>query len=66
LAALQELAEVQIEALPDDGGAHAKAKISLILAKADIWLQVGDQVRYWEELRSAEQTAGAWVTSSLT
>ncbi|HSX02139.1 MAG TPA: hypothetical protein VLI05_02370 [Candidatus Saccharimonadia bacterium] len=55
--AYQVLAEASIEALTDEGGAHAHARIGLILAKAAIWQEAGDQVRYWEELMSAQDYA---------
>lgn len=52
----QRLAEAQIEGLSND--LYAKAQIGLIFAKAAIWLECHDRVRYWGELADAAEYAG--------
>lgn len=62
----QAAAEAQIETLPDAAGAYARAQIGLILAKADIWREAGDNVRYLEELHSARTYAEGMGYTDLT
>lgn len=49
----QQLAEALIEALPDEGKAHARAQLGLMVTKALIWRHVGTPGRYQEELADA-------------
>jgi tetratricopeptide (TPR) repeat protein len=53
----QREAETRIDALPHDGDAYARAQIELILAKAQIWYEAGNLVRYLNEYNSATEYA---------